>query len=603
MKDHYILSIICCVFGYSLATLPQLDNSIIYIEGSVIGFVLYITGSDWRNEEALSPNAFFLLLLPPIIFESGYNLHKGNFFANIFSILLFAVVGTVISAVFIGGGIYFLGQAQVIYNLTFTESFAFGSLISAVDPVATLAIFQAIKVDQILYMLVFGESMLNDAVSIVLTTAVLEYDQKTTFDHPSSAGESSTELSTLILLVNRFLFMFFGSAIIGTVAGLLSALLLKYVNLHNTPSLEYGIMLVFAYLPYSLTEGVHLSGIMAILFCGITMSHYTHYNLSAVTQVTVQQTFRTLSFIAVFRPKTYEKACVFAYLGMAPFTFPMVFQPAFISWSIILCLISRAFNIFPLSFLVNYFRDHKITKKMQFLMWFSGLRGAIAFALSIHTSFAASMTRRIIVTTTYCVVLFTTIVLGGSTMPLTAYLSKRKYAKSKRSRRKKRRNIPKSSSSNNFTLSKTIEMGSTVDSFSEMTEAESYEKRTGLKRLETEEGAENQVGLSNVARAWSGLARFDAQFLRPFFVRKFTQREKAENRTKLANLASQWYNAALNFDSEDDDEENLLTDDTNLSLSLDVIVNSASKNGSAGSKNKSSPKLNDSLIEDEISLA
>ena len=57
-----------------------------------------------------------------------------------------------------------------MYNLSLVESFAFGSLISAVDPIATLAIFHAIDVDQILYMLVFGESMLNDAVSIVLTT-------------------------------------------------------------------------------------------------------------------------------------------------------------------------------------------------------------------------------------------------------------------------------------------------------------------------------------------------------------------------------------------------------------------------------------------------
>jgi len=63
-----------------------------------------------------------------------------------------------------------LVQADVVYRLSLVESFAFGSLISAVDPVATLAIFQAIDVDQILYMLVFGESMLNDAVSIVLTT-------------------------------------------------------------------------------------------------------------------------------------------------------------------------------------------------------------------------------------------------------------------------------------------------------------------------------------------------------------------------------------------------------------------------------------------------
>lgn len=49
------------------------------------------------------------------------------------------------------------------------HSFAFGSLISAVDPVATIAIFNALHVDPVLNMLVFGESILNDAVSIVLT--------------------------------------------------------------------------------------------------------------------------------------------------------------------------------------------------------------------------------------------------------------------------------------------------------------------------------------------------------------------------------------------------------------------------------------------------
>lgn len=61
-------------------------------------------------------------------------------------------------------------QADVVYKLNFVESFAFGSLISAVDPVATLAIFNALDVDPVLNMLVFGESILNDAVSIVLTS-------------------------------------------------------------------------------------------------------------------------------------------------------------------------------------------------------------------------------------------------------------------------------------------------------------------------------------------------------------------------------------------------------------------------------------------------
>ena len=64
---------------------------------------------------------------------------------------------------------YILIKLNLTYALNAQESFAFGSLVSAVDPVATLAIFNAMDVDPILYMLVFGESILNDAVAIVLT--------------------------------------------------------------------------------------------------------------------------------------------------------------------------------------------------------------------------------------------------------------------------------------------------------------------------------------------------------------------------------------------------------------------------------------------------
>lgn len=63
-------------------------------------------------------------------FQSGYNLHKGNFFQNIGSICVFAIIGTAISALVIGSGVYLLGIADVAYQLNFIESFAFGSLIS-----------------------------------------------------------------------------------------------------------------------------------------------------------------------------------------------------------------------------------------------------------------------------------------------------------------------------------------------------------------------------------------------------------------------------------------------------------------------------------------
>lgn len=226
------------------------ESIVIVFLGALIGLILNTSSikniTNWEREEVFSPTAFFLVLLPPIIFESGYNLHKGNFFQNIGSILVFAIVGTTISALVIGSGVYILGVAEVAYRLNFVESFAFGSLISAVDPVATVAIFHALDVDPVLNMLVFGESILNDAISIVLTTTVMP--------------GTSNSLMNAGAALNRFCLMFFASAGIGVLFALMSSLLLKHVDLRKHPSLEFGFMLVFTYAPYVLAEGIHLSG-------------------------------------------------------------------------------------------------------------------------------------------------------------------------------------------------------------------------------------------------------------------------------------------------------------------------------------------------------
>jgi len=261
---HFILRARCHLLPESL---------VIIFLGAVVGlFMRALPADQAKSVESFSPTIFFLVMLPPIIFESGYNLHKGNFFANIGSILLFAIVGTLISALVVGGGVYLLGLADIVYRLNFVQSFAFGSLISAVDPVATLAIFQALDVDPVLNMLVFGESILNDAVAIVLTTTVLESDQPE-FSQLTTGEQVAHGIS-------RFMAIFLGSAVIGTVIGLLSSLVLKHVDLYHNPSLEFALMLCLVYSPYALAEGIHLSGIMSILFCGIVMSQYTHYNLS-----------------------------------------------------------------------------------------------------------------------------------------------------------------------------------------------------------------------------------------------------------------------------------------------------------------------------------
>ncbi|KAL0158992.1 hypothetical protein M9458_047068 [Cirrhinus mrigala] len=85
---------------------------------------------------------------------------------------------------------------------------------------------------------------------------------------------------------------------------------LKHFDLRKTPSLEFGMMIIFAYLPYGLAEGIKLSGIMAILFSGIVMSHYTHHNLSPVTQILMQQTLRTVAFMCgEFLTRSSQTCC------------------------------------------------------------------------------------------------------------------------------------------------------------------------------------------------------------------------------------------------------------------------------------------------------
>ena len=83
---HFILQNKCHYIPESLA--------IVFLGGFVGAIIKLLPNEELSKVESFSPTTFFLVLLPPIIFESGYNLHKGNFFANIvsfFSYLLHSV--------------------------------------------------------------------------------------------------------------------------------------------------------------------------------------------------------------------------------------------------------------------------------------------------------------------------------------------------------------------------------------------------------------------------------------------------------------------------------------------------------------------------------
>lgn len=148
------------------------DSSASMLFGMLVGIAILIFGSHSTDFVMFKNEVFFYVLLPPIIFDAGYSMEKQQFFSNMSTILLLAVFGTVLSTGIIGFSLYRLAQYGLV-DLDVNdplESLIFGALISAVDPVATLSILNNshVNADSLLSSLVFGESVLNDAVSIVL---------------------------------------------------------------------------------------------------------------------------------------------------------------------------------------------------------------------------------------------------------------------------------------------------------------------------------------------------------------------------------------------------------------------------------------------------
>lgn len=400
----FLIQLALCVFATYLLTQNRflfLPSCIAYVLlGVLVGSIVRVSGS--ANALGLSlPNQeqFFTFIIPPIILEAGYSLNKRDFFAEAVGIFVLAIPGTFISAVVFGLAIYITGVLNISYYFSFWEGMTFGALLSAVDPVATIAIFSALKVNKTLHFLVFGESVLNDAVAVVLYRTCSRL-----------IGYSVTTWYGPIL---RFLYIFIGSPIIGAIVGAATALLLKHTSLFRTPSLEFSFYLIMAYLSYPFCDGLGMSGILGILASSIVLAQYAHHNLSKITQVSSQQSFRTLGFLA--------ETFVFIYLGTALTTFNHSWHLATIICGIVFTLVSRAANIYPLTNLLNRWRSSKISRKTQLIMWFSGsLRGAIAWALSLSlpSRNGSDDTRRVVISSTLAIVLFTVIVFGGGMLPL-----------------------------------------------------------------------------------------------------------------------------------------------------------------------------------------
>jgi len=382
------------------------EASAALVLGAVAGAIVNAASSQANERAFLSfhPEFFFLFLLPPIIFESAISMDPGPFFRNFGAISYFAFAGTLLSAIVVGVALFFLGVAHVCFRLTLVESLLFGALISATDPVTVLAIFNQLGVQEDMYALVFGESVLNDAVALVLYRAFKRF-----LIVPITAHES-------LLAVGSFLAIVVGSLAIGAGVGIIAALLFRTGVFRGGEESQHGhiieasMLALFAYVAYMLADGVQMSGIVAVLFCGIVVARYTIHNLSASARETIIGFFKILA-------KTAE-TFVFVYIGASMFLLGTDWHEFMLFLAtLVLINIARCMHVYPGVAAINAVRakERAIPSTHKHMLALSGLRGGVAVALAIEmvSDLSGKASARAVMSVTLGIAAFTILFLGG----------------------------------------------------------------------------------------------------------------------------------------------------------------------------------------------
>ncbi|KAG2682434.1 hypothetical protein I3760_11G191400 [Carya illinoinensis] len=399
---------LCLVIGHLLEENRWVNESIIAILIGCIAGTIILLLSKGKSSHILAFNEelFFIYLLPPIIFNAG------SF--KISTIMSFGVISVFISAIIITAGSWWLFPKLGFFGLTARDYV-----------VCTLQVLHQDETP-LLYSLVFGEGVVNDATTVVLFNAVQKLDI------------SRINGRTALHVIGDFFYLLLASTALGITAGLVTSYVLKTLTFGRHSSVrEIALMILMAYLSYMLAELLQLSGILTVFFCGILMSHYTWHNLSemlGLLPLLCGHLFATMSFIA--------ETFIFLYVGMDALDIEMwrmtklSFGTSMSIYStlILLILLCRAALVFPLSVLSNYMnrrakRTSVITFKHQIIIWWAGLmRGAVSIALAFKQFTYSGVTlipiNATMITDTIVIVLFSTLVCSCFflTKPLISYL-------------------------------------------------------------------------------------------------------------------------------------------------------------------------------------
>lgn len=336
----------------------------------------------------LSPELILLIFLPPLLFEAGWNLEWTNLKQSLIPIILYAVLGVVISVAGISLGL------DRLAGLSLGTALLIGASLSATDPVSVIALFRELGVSKRLTTLMEGESLFNDGVAVVAFTLLLGF------------ATGTEELSLPVAIVRFCTFVGVGVGI-----GSLIGFGISYITQRfDLPSVEQSLTLVAAYGAYVLSEDLGGSGVIAVVTVGLVLGNFgSRIGMNPRTRLIVSEFWEFTAFLV--------NSIVFLLIGDQVRFDSLTENLPIVAIAIGTVLLTRLVSIFGLGAFSNTITEMDLDGKTQTVLWWGGLRGSVSVALALSVPDAFEQ-KEIIIATVFGVMLFTLLVQGMTTKPL-----------------------------------------------------------------------------------------------------------------------------------------------------------------------------------------
>ena len=364
-----------------------------YTVGLVLaGICLAVSGLE--TGAMLTHDFIFEVILPPLLFESALSIRWRELRRDMLPVLVLSTVGVAISAAAVAAGMAEFSAWPI------APAVVFGVLIAATDPIAVLAMFKDTGMKGRLSLLVESESLFNDGVAAVLFVLAFTWAQAT----DSSQLTTSTVASTLA-------FMTSGGVLVGVACGGAAIAIAGRTSDHLV---EATLTAVAAYGSFLLAENLQFSGVLATVAAGLLMG-----NLGVLREEESRNIFSAdgRSFvIGLWEFAAFiANSLIFLLIGLRVAAVPLTgVGVRALLIAIGLVLTGRALTVYPVYLLFRRSR-WAIPMREQHILWWGGLRGALALALALALPRSFPLYNEILITA-FGVVVFSVFV-QSLTMP------------------------------------------------------------------------------------------------------------------------------------------------------------------------------------------